>query len=45
MSILAEGAKTTSETLAPFFVGGTILAVFVLLVLGVLAFGKGREHT
>jgi hypothetical protein len=30
---------------APFLVGGGILVVLVLAMLGILAFGKGREHS
>ena len=35
-----EGAGVT-----PFLVGGGILVVLVLAMLGILAFGKGREHS
>ncbi len=30
---------------APFLVGGGILVLLVLALLGILAFGKGREHS
>jgi hypothetical protein len=30
---------------APFLVGGGALLVLVLALLGILAFGKGREHS
>ena len=30
---------------APFLVGGGILVLLVLAMLGILAFGKGREHS
>jgi hypothetical protein len=30
---------------APFLVGGGILLLLVLVLLGILAFGKGREHS
>jgi hypothetical protein len=30
---------------APFLVGGGILLLLVLALLGILAFGKGREHS
>jgi hypothetical protein len=29
----------------PFIVGGSILLLLVILVVGLLAFGGGREHT
>jgi hypothetical protein len=29
----------------PFLVGGGALALLVLALLGILAFGKGREHS
>jgi len=35
-----EGAGIT-----PFLVGGGILVLLVLALLGMLAFGKGREHS
>ena len=44
MSILAEAAEHAPEV-SPYVVGGVTLAIFVLLVLAVLSFGKGREHT
>jgi len=30
---------------APFLVGGGILVVLLVAMLGLLAFGKGREHS
>ncbi|MGH3359884.1 MAG: hypothetical protein ACRDO7_13875 [Nocardioidaceae bacterium] len=44
MSNLAEAAEGASAV-SPYVVGGVTLAIFVVLVLGVLSFGKGREHT
>jgi len=29
----------------PFLVGGGIMLLLVLVLLGILAFGKGREHS
>jgi hypothetical protein len=35
-----EGAGAT-----PFIVGGGIMVLLVAALLGILAFGKGREHS
>jgi hypothetical protein len=42
--IVAQGAES-DEALSPYVVGGAVLLVFVLLIIGLFAFGKGREHT
>lgn len=44
MSIVAQAAENASEV-SPLVVGIVVLAMFVILLLGVLAFGKGRDHT
>lgn len=31
--------------ISPYAVGGIAIAIFTILVLCVLAFGKGREHS
>ena len=43
MSILAEAA-THGPDVNPYVVGIVVLAIFVFLMLGLLSFGKGREH-
>jgi hypothetical protein len=30
---------------APYFIGGGILIIFVVLISALLAFGRGREHS
>lgn len=44
MSILAQGAEH-APSVPPYVVGIVTLAIFIVLILGLLAFGKGREHT
>ena len=34
-----------SPSIRPDFVGGGVLIVFLIMLLGLLAFGKGREHS
>ena len=43
MSILA--AAEHGPDVNPWVVGIVVLAIFLSLILGVLSFGKGREHT
>jgi len=50
MSNLLAAAEQHPETailldVNPWVVGGVTLAVFVLLGIGLFAFGKGREHS
>ncbi len=40
---LAESAE--SEGVNPWLIGGLILGVLLLLLLAVVAFGGGREHS
>ncbi|WP_370618741.1 hypothetical protein [Mumia sp. Pv 4-285] len=42
--LLAQGAEH-EEALSPYVVGGAVLLLFVLLLFGLFAFGKGREHS
>ncbi|HET8561841.1 MAG TPA: hypothetical protein VFL69_15080 [Marmoricola sp.] len=37
----AEGSSKTSA----FYVGGGALLIFMILLLAMLSFGKGREHS
>ncbi|MGZ5368050.1 hypothetical protein [Aeromicrobium sp.] len=42
----AEGAEHTRDLgIHPYVVGLIALAVFTILMLGLLSFGKGREHS
>lgn len=47
LSILAaETAEATSELpVDPLVFGGTVLLVFLALIIGLLMFGKGRPHS
>jgi hypothetical protein len=47
MPILQLLALATEEgaDAAPFLVGGGALLLLIVALLGVLAFGKGREHS
>jgi hypothetical protein len=47
MPILQLLALATEEGAgaAPYLVGGGALVLLVLALLGILAFGKGREHS
>ncbi|MFC6151952.1 MULTISPECIES: hypothetical protein [Mumia] len=42
--IVAQGAEN-EEALSPYVVGGAVLLLFLLLLFGLFAFGKGREHS
>ena len=44
MSILAEAAEHGPDV-NPWVVGIVVLAFFLVLMLSVLSFGKGREHS
>jgi hypothetical protein len=42
----AEGAEHTRDIgINPFAVGAIALVIFMVLVLALLSFGKGREHS
>jgi len=41
---LAEGAAI-EKAINPWFVGGGIFVLLVVLLLGLLAFGAGRDHS
>ena len=42
----AEGAEHTRDLpIGPYAVGGIALAILAILMLGLLSFGKGREHS
>ncbi|MCW2819199.1 MAG: hypothetical protein JWR42_1986 [Marmoricola sp.] len=36
---------TEGPGIRPYLIGGTALLILLLLMLGLLAFGKGRDHT
>ena len=42
--VVAQGAEH-EEALSPYVVGGATLIFFLLLIVGLFAFGKGRQHT
>jgi len=35
----------TPLEISPYAVGGVVLAILLCLMLGLLAFGRGREHS
>jgi hypothetical protein len=43
--LLTLAAEAESHGIDPYAVGAVVLAVLVLAVLGLLAFGAGREHS
>ena len=36
---------TEGAGIRPYLIGGTALLILLVLLLGLLAFGKGRDHT
>jgi hypothetical protein len=42
VSLAAEAARSGIN---PFWIGGMVLVIFVVLVVGLLAFGAGRDHS
>ena len=45
MSSLLAASAEHGPDVNPYVVGAVMLGVFVLLMLGLLSFGKGRDHT
>jgi hypothetical protein len=43
--VVTSAASEPLGGINPFIVGGSILLLLVILVVGLLAFGGGREHT
>jgi hypothetical protein len=43
--VVTSAASKPLGGINPFVVGGSILLLLVILVVGLLAFGGGREHT
>jgi len=41
----AEGAEHGDPAISPYLVGAIALGSLLLLMVGLLAFGKGREHS
>lgn len=44
LMVFAEAAGEES-TMTPYFVGGVALLILLSLLVALLAFGKGREHS
>jgi hypothetical protein len=43
--VAASESVEEAEAINPFVIGGVALGILVTLLLILLAFGKGREHT
>lgn len=43
--VIAAEQTSHSGGLPPEVVGGIVLAIFLVLMIGLLIFGKGREHS
>jgi hypothetical protein len=43
--LLVTAAEAESSGINPYWVGGGVLLIFVLLMAGLLAFGAGRDHS
>lgn len=43
--LLVTAAESATKGVNPWFVGGGILLLFIVLMLGLLAFGAGRDHS
>ena len=44
-SLLVIAAASESTSVSRWFIGGSVLLIFLVLMGGLLAFGGGREHT
>ncbi len=42
---LAETAEHSSSSISPYAVGGVTLGILLLLLVVLLMFGKGRDHS
>ena len=45
LTVLAAEAERGEPAIHPYFVGGIALGLLLLLVLAVISFGGGREHS
>ncbi len=48
LALLHSGGAENAESgtfWAPYYVGGGILVFLLVLIFGLMAFGKGREHS
>ena len=45
ITLAAETAEHGEPAVPPFAIGGIALALLLLLLLGVVSFGGGREHS
>ena len=43
--LLVTAAESATKGVNPYIVGGGIMAIVILLMLGLLAFGAGRDHS
>lgn len=43
--LAAEAAASEGTNFAPFITGGVALGILLILLFGVIQFGRGREHS
>lgn len=43
--LLAAAAEAESSGINPYFVGAGVLLLLIAMVVGLLAFGGGRDHS
>jgi hypothetical protein len=43
--LVSAAAEEARSGINPFWIGGLVLAIFLVLVIGLLAFGAGRDHS
>ncbi len=43
--LLVTAAEAASKGINPWFVGGGVMLLLTLFMVGLLAFGAGRDHT
>ena len=45
LHVISAAAEAGKASLNPYVVGGIVLGILLALILGLLAFGAGREHS
>lgn len=44
-TFVTEGAEGSEHTITPYVIGASAFVILMVLLLGLMAYGKGREHT